>query len=244
MAEQDDDIVFTDPHTFRRRAVVHDHSCNGPNHADFSANPRFFVVTCEFSGSLLKVSVLSHRVLGRLTLPSGSKPQDIRLSPDGRTFFVADMGRDRLLRIPIDRLKVVGHTNLPSMPHGIYPSRDWKYLYVSDRMAGKVSVVSVANHRVVDTWSAPGSHPDMGGLSADGRTLWLSGRYDGSVYGWNTRTASWSPRSGSVVVHTACSCGLGPGDTRWVTPGTCGEGWRRRGCRAAAVRVHKRACGR
>lgn len=188
MAEQDDDIVFTDPHTFRRRAVVHDHSCNGPNHADFSANPRFFVVTCEFSGSLLKVSVLSHRVLGRLTLPSGSKPQDIRLSRDGRTFFVADMGRDRLLRIPIDRLKVVGHTNLPSMPHGIYPSRDWKYLYVSDRMAGKVSVVSVANHRVVDTWSAPGSHPDMGGLSADGRTLWLSGRYDGYVYGWNTRT--------------------------------------------------------
>lgn len=188
MAEQDDDIVFTDPHTFRQRAVVHDPSCNGPNHADFSANGRFFVVTCEFSGSLLKVSVLSHRVLGRLPLPSGSKPQDIRLSPDGRTFYVADMGRDRLLRIPFDRLKVVGHTNLPSMPHGIYPSRDGKYLYVSDRMAGKVSVVSVATHRVVDTWSAPGSHPDMGGLSADGRTLWLSGRYDGYVYGWNTRT--------------------------------------------------------
>ena len=55
-------------------------------------------------------------------------------------------------------------------------------------MAGKVSVVSVATHRVVDTWSAPGSHPDMGGLSANGRTLWLSGRYDGYVYGWNTRT--------------------------------------------------------
>jgi hypothetical protein len=28
----------------------------------------------------------------------------------------------------------------------------------------------------------------MGGLSADGRTLWLSGRNDGDVYGWNTRT--------------------------------------------------------
>ena len=40
----------------------------------------------------------------------------------------------------------------------------------------------------MDTWSAPGSHPDMGGLSADGRTLWLSGRYDGHVYGWDTRT--------------------------------------------------------
>src|SRR4051794_3360497 len=187
IAEQDDDIVFADPHTFTRRAVLHDPSCDGPNHADFSANGRFFVVTCEFSGSLLKVSVQSHRVLGRLTLPSSSKPQDVRLSPDGRTFYVADMGRDRLLRIPFDQLKVVGHTDLPSMPHGIYPSRNGKYLYVSDRMAGKVSVVSVNSNRVVDTWSAPGGHPDMGGLSADGRTLWLSGRYDRYVYGWDTR---------------------------------------------------------
>jgi DNA-binding beta-propeller fold protein YncE len=188
MAEQDDDIVFTDPHTFHRRAVVHDRSCDGPNHADFSANGRFLLVTCEFSGSLLEVSVLHHRVLGRLTLPAGSKPQDLRLSPDGRTFYVADMGRDRLLRIPFDRLAVVGHTDLPSMPHGIYPSRDGKYLYVSDRMAGEVSVVSVRTNRVVDTWSAPGGHPDMGGLSADGRTLWLTGRFDGHVFGWDTRT--------------------------------------------------------
>ena len=52
-----------------------------------------------------------------------------------------------------------------------------------------MSVVSLARHRVVDTWSVPGGgSPDMGGLSADGRTLWLSGRYNGEVYGWNTRT--------------------------------------------------------
>lgn len=188
MAEEDNDIVFADPHRFTRRAVVHDRSCDGPNHADFSANGRFFLVTCEFSGSLLKVSTLTHRVLGRLTLPSPSKPQDVRLSPDGRSFYVADMGRDRLLRIPFDRLRVAGHTDLPSMPHGIYPSRNGKVLYVSDRGAGEVSVVSVRTNRVVDTWTVPGGHPDMGGVSADGRTLWLSGRYDGYVYGWNTRT--------------------------------------------------------
>jgi YVTN family beta-propeller protein len=98
------------------------------------------------------------------------------------------MGRDKLLRARFDRLRVVGHTDMPSMPHGIYPSRDGKRLYVSDRMAGEVSVVSTATNKIVDTWSAHGGHPDMGGLSADGRTLWLSGRYDGEVFGWNTRT--------------------------------------------------------
>ncbi|MEP7089481.1 MAG: beta-propeller fold lactonase family protein [Nocardioidaceae bacterium] len=211
MAEQDDDIVFTDPHSFRRHAVVHDPSCEGPNHADFSANGRSFVVTCEFSGSLLEVSTLTHRVLGRLHLPAGSKPQDVRLAPDGRSFYVADMGRDRLLRVGWRRLRVVGHTDLPSMPHGIYPSRDGRRLYVSDRMAGEVSVVSVATGKVVDTWSAPGSHPDMGGVSADGRTLWLSGRYDGYVYGWDTR-------SGRLVAKIAVG-GSPHGLLVWPQPG-------------------------
>jgi DNA-binding beta-propeller fold protein YncE len=188
MDEENDDIAFTNPRTFKRGAVVHDPSCTGPNHADFSANGRYFLVTCEFSGSLLKISTTTHRVLGRLDLGPGSKPQDVRLSPDGRVFYVADMDRDRLLRIGWRHLRVVGSTHMPSMPHGIYPSRDGRRLYVSDRMAGEVSVVSVATNKIVDTWKAPGSHPDMGGVSADGRTLWLSGRYDGHVYGWDTRT--------------------------------------------------------
>jgi DNA-binding beta-propeller fold protein YncE len=188
MDEENDAIAFTNPRTFERGAVVHTRGCAGPNHADFSANGRFFLVSCEFSGSLLKISTTSHRILDRLDLGPGSKPQDVRLSPNGRGFYVADMGRDRLLRIGWRSLRVVGTTRMPSMPHGIYPSRDGRRLYVSDRMAGAVSVVSVATNRIVDTWRAPGSHPDMGGVSADGRTLWLSGRYDGHVYGWDTRS--------------------------------------------------------
>lgn len=188
MAEQEDSVVFTDPHSFRHVAVVRDPSCGGPNHADFSANGRYLLVTCEFSGSLLKVSTTTHHVIGRLRLGPGSKPQDVRLAPDGRSFYVADMDRNRLLRVGWRHLRVIGHTDLPSMPHGIYPSRDGRRLYVSDRMAGEVSVVSVATNKVLDTWRAPGSHPDMGGVSPDGRTLWLSGRYDGHVYGWDTRT--------------------------------------------------------
>lgn len=189
MSEQYDQIIFTDPHTFARQAVVKDPTCRGPNHADFSANGRFFVVTCEFSGSLLKISTVTHRVIGRLALGPGSQPQDIRLSPDGRTFYVADMGRNRLDRVTWNTLRLVGYTVMPDMPHGIYPSRDGKDLYVSDRGAGEVSVVSIATNKIVETWTIPGGgSPDMGGVSADGKVLWLSGRNDGEVYGWNTTT--------------------------------------------------------
>jgi DNA-binding beta-propeller fold protein YncE len=187
MVEQYNELKFVNPHTFRVRDTLHPRGCNGPNHADFSGNGRFFVVTCEFSGTLLKVSTLTHKVLGRLDLGNASMPQDVRISPDGRTFFVAEMGRDRVIVVNAQSLRRVATISTPSMPHGLLPSRDGRFLYVTDRGAGKVSVVSFAKRAIVDTWVIPGGgSPDMGGVSADGRVLWVSGRYNGVVYGFNT----------------------------------------------------------
>jgi DNA-binding beta-propeller fold protein YncE len=189
MVEQHDAIRFVDPHTFKGRQRLTSPHCDGPNHADFSANGRFFVVSCEFSGTLLKVSTVTHRLLGRIGLGPGSMPQDVRLSPDGRLFFVAEMGRDEVALINAARFRTVGSIATPSMPHGLIPSRDGRRLYVTDRGAGEVSVVSFASHRILDTWVIPGGgSPDMGGVSANGRVLWVSGRYDGLVYAFSTTT--------------------------------------------------------
>ena len=202
MVEQHDVLRFSDPKSFRVRDEVSPPGCRGPNHADFSANGRFFVVTCEFSGELVKISTSSHRVLGRLRLAGQrtahggdggmvmgvSMPQDIRLSPDGTTFYVADMGTNELRLISPRTFRQTGVIGLPSHPHGICPSRDGSRFYISDRGAGKVSVLDPATNRIVDTWTIPGGgSPDMGGVSADGRMLWLAGRYDSEVYGFDTR---------------------------------------------------------
>ncbi|MDX6326584.1 MAG: hypothetical protein QOK15_2938, partial [Nocardioidaceae bacterium] len=189
MVEENDVIRFSDPVTFRARDDLHVDSCRGPNHADFSANGRFMVITCEFSGVLLEVGTTDHKVLHVLHLPAGSMPQDVRVSPDGRLFYVADMGTDEVRMISSATFQQVGTIRTPSDPHGLYPSRDARLLYVSDRGAGKVSVISFRTHRIVDTWTIPGGgSPDMGGVSADGKQLWLSGRYDSVVYVFDTRT--------------------------------------------------------
>jgi len=203
MVEQDNTIRFSDPKTFRPLRALRAPGCLGPNHADFSGNGRFFVVTCEFSGELVKVSTLGRRVLGvlkldpRPTAPDASRvglmgtsmPQDIRLSPNGRVLYVADMGTNELRLISTRTFRQIGVIGLPSHPHGLYPSRDGTRLYISDRGAGRVSVLDFATNRIVATWVIPGGgSPDMGGVSADGRTLWLSGRYDGVVYGFDTRS--------------------------------------------------------
>jgi DNA-binding beta-propeller fold protein YncE len=203
MVEQDDIIRFSDPKTFRALKDVTAPGCLGPNHADFSGNGRFFVVTCEFSGALVKVSTLGRKVLGvlkldpRPTAPGASTsglmgmsmPQDIRLSPNGKIFYVADMGTNELRMISAKTFKQVGVIGMPSHPHGIYPSRNGKDFYISDRGAGEVSVLDIAENKIVDTWTIPGGgSPDMGGVSANGEMLWLSGRYNGVVYGFDTRT--------------------------------------------------------
>jgi DNA-binding beta-propeller fold protein YncE len=203
MVEQDNVIRFSDPTTFRPLKDVSAPGCLGPNHADFSGNGRFFVVTCEFSGVLVKVSTLGRKVLGvlkldpRPTAPNASTsglmgmsmPQDIRLSPDGKIFYVADMGTNELRLISAKTFKQVGVIGMPSHPHGLYPSRDGKEMYISDRGAGEVSVLDFKTNHIVATWTIPGGgSPDMGGVSADGKTLWLSGRYDGVVYGFDTHT--------------------------------------------------------
>lgn len=212
MDEEHQKINFTDPKTFRVQKTISGPGCRGPNHADFSANGRFLLVSCEFSGSLLKISTSREAVTGQLTLEPGAKPQDVRLSPDGSTFYVADMSHNQLLELPWNRLAVRRRTPTPAMPHGIYPSRDSRFLYVSDRGAGEVSVFSLARHRIVATWHAPpGGTPDMGGLSADGRTLWLSGRSSGAVYGWDTRT-------GKLVADIAVG-GQPHGILVWPQPG-------------------------
>ena len=65
--------------------------CRGVDHMDFSADGRFLIASCEFAGTLLKVDVSTRRPVGTLLLEAGGMPQDVRASPDGKIFYVADM---------------------------------------------------------------------------------------------------------------------------------------------------------
>ena len=91
--------------------------------------------------------------------------------------------------VSAETFRVLGFIHTGTGAHGLYASRDSRYLYVSNRGEGSVSVVSFATERQVKKWRLPGGgSPDMGGVSADGRVLWLSGRYNSEVYAISTIT--------------------------------------------------------
>jgi len=160
--------------------------CRGVDHMDFSANGRYLIASCEFSGALVKVDVEALTVLGSLDLPGGGMPQDVKLSPDGEVFYVADMQANGVHLIDGERMRVLGFVPTGRGAHGLYASRDSKVLYVSNRGEGSISLIDFAARKVARKWEIPHGTPDMGGVSADGKVLWLSGRYSKEVYAIDT----------------------------------------------------------
>jgi YVTN family beta-propeller protein len=168
--------------------------CVGVDHMDFSADGTFLIASCEFSGTLIKVDVARESVVDKLQLPGGAKPQDVRVSPDGRVFYVADMTHGGVYTVDGDAFRVTGFIATGAGAHGLYPSRDAKVMYVTNRSAGTISLLSFATNSIIATWHIPHGSPDMGGISADGTTLWLAGRYGAEVYAIDTTTGALRAR--------------------------------------------------
>ncbi|MFF6999244.1 beta-propeller fold lactonase family protein [Streptomyces sp. NPDC008313] len=189
MASLDRELVFRDAHTMKR-VKTEPVACYGVNHADFSPDGRYFIVSCEFSGELLKVDTARMKVVGRQKLPfQGAMPQDVKIAPDGSRFYIADMVANGVWVLDGDTFTAPSFLPTGKGCHGLYVSRDSREMYISNRGEGTVSVFDFARNELTEKWRLPhGGSPDMGGVSADGKVLWLSGRYDSEVYAIDTRT--------------------------------------------------------
>jgi YVTN family beta-propeller protein len=201
VAEAHARLDFRDTHTMALKSSLEVPQCKGINHADFSIDGKYALFTCEFRGQLAKIDLVNRKVAGYLELNKMGMPQDIRVSPDGKVFFVADMMANGVFLVDGDSFRKIGFIPTGVGTHGLYPSRDGTKLYVANRGSnlvhgtrhgkGSVSVIDFATRKVVATWPIPGGgSPDMGNVSADGNELWLSGRFDDTVYAINTTTGA------------------------------------------------------
>jgi len=149
---------------------------------------------------------------GWLQPGASSMPQDVRLAPDGTHFLVADMLRNGVWVINAATMAVDHFVPTGKGAHGIYPSRDAGSVYVSNRDEGSITVLDAATLSPARTWKLPGGgSPDMGGVTADGTQLWLSGRYNSTVYVIDTATG--------VLLHSIPVRGGPHGLLVWPQPG-------------------------
>ena len=202
VAEARKRLDFRDPQTMALQSSLPVPGCAGINHGDFSIDGRYAIFTCEFEkGVLAKIDFVERKVVGYLNLSRRGMPQDIRISPDGKVFYVADMHSSGVFVIDAERFAELAFMPTGPGAHGLYPSRDGRFLYVANRGStrvfggpdgkGSVSVIEFRTRKIVAQWPIPGGgSPDMGNVSADGKTLWLSGRFDNEVYAIDTTTGA------------------------------------------------------
>ena len=220
VAEAKHRLDFRDPKTLALQYSIEVPNCAGINHGDFSMDGRYAIFTCEFAGTVSKIDLVNKSLIGylKLALPktrfkdtvqspnpleteictvSKGMPQDIRISPNGKLFYVADMATDGIHIIDGESFKEIDFVATGVAPHGLYPSRDGKFLFIANRGShaihgkrkgpGSVTVIDFASNKPVANWPVPGGgSPDMGNVSNDGKWLWLSGRFDDVVYRFDT----------------------------------------------------------
>ena len=238
VAEARKRLDFRDPQTMALQYSIEVPGCAGINHADFAIDGRYAIFTCEFAGMLAKIDLVERKILGYLKLdmpkvrfkpvklqpgqiwePGETElctvkkgmPQDIRISPDGKRFYVADMHADGIHIVDGASFTQVGFMATGLGAHGLYPRRDGRQLYGLPKGNGSVTVIDFATEKIVARWGIPGGgSPDMGNVSVDGKWLWLAARYDDVVYRFDTST-------GAVV---QIKVGAEPhGLTVWPQPG-------------------------
>ena len=191
---------------------------------DFTADGRFLIASCEFAAKVIKVDVASHKVVGEVTLEKGGMPQDVKTSPDGKVFYVADMDADGVYLIEPDSFKRIGFIPTGKGTHGLYVSRDSKVLYISNRGEGSISILDLATRKLIAKWKIPnGGSPDMGAspptARCSGSRAATTRRFMRSIRATDT---CW-PESRSARARTGCACILSLADIRWGTPASSGK---------------------
>jgi YVTN family beta-propeller protein len=194
MAERESKIDVRDPTTWQLiTSIPIPHA--GVNHADFSADGTTMLASCEFSGWVERIDLATMQITGEVNV--GGQPIDIRISPDGTKMYVANQVKNGGGISIIDPAAMIETAFIQTGDgaHGLYPSRDGTTLYITNRKAGTVTVLAFATDQIVGTWTIPGGgSPDMGGVSADGREFWVSGRYNNEVYVFDTTTGQLTHR--------------------------------------------------
>jgi YVTN family beta-propeller protein len=142
--------------------------CKGLDHMEFTADNRYAIATCEFSGQLVKIDLARHSAVGYVTL-----------DPDVWTNYIPRQFKRIFRRKSKSDAAMEALMNVPSMPQDIRSSADGRTFYVADMKENGVFVVDPVKLKEIGFIhtgvGAHGIYP-----SRDGTKLYVTNR------GWNT----------------------------------------------------------
>jgi len=148
-----------------------------PSHIAFARDSSIVFVSLQGTGSLIAIDLASGKALW--TVPVGPSPAGVITRPSG-TLLVGIMGSDHIDEIDPRDGSIIRKIQTGNGAHNFLASPDGKTLYVTNRVAGTISVLDADTLQVTGTLTAPGGPDDMA-LSPDGRELWVTGRWHAAI---------------------------------------------------------------
>ncbi|WP_157430058.1 hypothetical protein [Actinomadura oligospora] len=155
--------------------------------ADFSADASMLAVSCAEARRIVLLDRRRGLVDATRVLPEGARPSAVRLLPDGSRFAVADAGAGGVWLLDARDLRNARFVRTSAGASALVLSRDARSLYVAG--TSEVTVLDVGSRRVAAHWRVSGDGAlAAGGVSVDGRTLWLTRPSTGTLIALGTRT--------------------------------------------------------
>ena len=144
-----------------------------PSHIAFASDNKTVFVTLQGTSGLTAIDLASGKV--NWTQLIGRQPAGIITRPGG-TLLVGVMGSDFIAEVDPATGSVIRKITTGNGAHNFLATPDGKTLYVTNRVAGTISVLDAGTLAISGTLQAPGGPDDMA-LSPDGHELWVTGRW-------------------------------------------------------------------
>jgi YVTN family beta-propeller protein len=148
-----------------------------PSHIGFSPDSSTVYVTLQGTGNLTAIDLASGKT--KWTTPVGRQPAGVLVRKSG-TILVGVMGTEHIAEVDPQDGHVIRTIHTDRGAHNFLLSPDGKTIWVSNRVAGTISVLDADTLNVTGTLMAPGGPDDMA-LSPDGKELWATARWRASV---------------------------------------------------------------
>jgi YVTN family beta-propeller protein len=163
-------------------------------------------VTNEDSRELTVVDVTTDSVVA--TIPVGTRPRGVAVSPDGRTVYVAlsgspkcppSMSDEECARLAVDKsqdgiavVDVATRTKVKVLPAGSDPETfavnpEGTRLFVSNEDADSASIIDLTTDRVIANVKV-GNEPEGVTLQPDGKLVWVTGESEHDITGFDAAT--------------------------------------------------------
>jgi YVTN family beta-propeller protein len=148
-----------------------------PSHIGFSPDSGTVYVTLQGTGNLTAIDLASGKT--KWTTPVGRQPAGVLVRKSG-TILVGVMGTDHIAEVDPQDGHVIRTIHTDRGAHNFLLSPDGKTIWVSNRVAGTISVLDADTLNLTGSLTAPGGPDDMA-LSPDGKELWATARWRASV---------------------------------------------------------------